>query len=72
MVAFLFPLQKKMQYGMCVRCIVLTWRQGTHYCLHLVQLCFIDVFELCTMTCLHVSSHFYSSFFFYSFLAVKF
>lgn len=25
------------------------WRQGTHYCLHLVQLYFIDVFELCAM-----------------------
>lgn len=34
------------------------WRQGTHYCLHLVQLYFIDVFELCAMFCRHVSQDF--------------
>lgn len=50
MVAFSFSLQM-MQHRIYVQCILLTWRQGT-------QLYFIDVFEFCTMICLHVS--FYS------------
>lgn len=54
---FFFSLQM-MQYRIYVQCILLTWRQGTQYGLHLVQLYFIDVFELCTMICLHVSWHF--------------
>lgn len=63
-----FSLQT-MQYRIYVQCILLTWRQGTQYCLHLVQLYFIDVFELCTMICLHVSWHFtHVNLLFYAFL----
>lgn len=59
-----------MQYRICVQCVLLSWRQGTDYCLHLVQLCFV-VFDLYTMTCLHVSWHFTHVFFFMPFIALQ-
>lgn len=60
-----------MQYRICVHCVLLSWRQGTDYCLHLVQLCFVVVFDLYTMTCLHVSWHFTHVFFLCLFFFLK-
>lgn len=68
---FLFRHSKMMQYRICVHCVLLSWRQGTDYCLHLVQLCFVVVFDLYTMTCLHVSWHFTHVFFYAFFFFLK-